>query len=365
MSHWHPQHFEKAALATGASADVIKSAVAAGKAVIAVDPDLPPVFTLRHLADLSDTPYTFLRDVVARNADPYRSFRIAKSVSDDIERNYRLISVPDFYLLRVQRWLTKQILVKGRPHTASAAYTPGCDIKSTAFLHCNAQWLIKLDIKRFFESISEISAYRVFREFGYQPLIAFEFSRICTRQRKTLPSGGRRWVSETGKWAAIPAYWAGKMGYLPQGAPTSPMIANLSVRSLDERIAALSEPLGMTYTRYADDLCLSTQNRNFTRAAARQLIGRIYEAMSFCGLSPNLTKTHVLPPGARKVVLGLLVNGKTPRLTREFRAKLRMHLYYLELLGPVSHQLNRSFIFGSVVAKSHRGTSELRASHRT
>jgi hypothetical protein len=122
------------------------------------------------------------------------------------------------------------------------------------------------------------------------------------------------------------------------------MIANLSVRALDESVTELSKPLGLTYTRYADDLCLSTQNPDFTRGAARRLIGRIYEAMGSCGLSPNLTKTHVLPPGARKVVLGLLVNGKTPRLTREFRANLRMHLYYLESLGPVSHQVNRNFI---------------------
>lgn len=344
MSSWHPQHFEKAALDAGGNLDIVKSAVAAGKAVIAVHPDLTPVFTLRHLAHLTDAPYGILRNVVARKIDPYRSFRIVKSVAENIGENYRLISVPDNFLLRVQRWLAANILVYGRPHSASAAYTPGSDIKLTASLHCGARWLVKLDIKRFFESITEISAYRVFHELGYQPLVAFELSRICTRQRKSPPTNWKPWRSYTDKWPTIPAYWSGQMGYLPQGAPTSPMIANLAVKSLDSAIAAISEQYGLVYTRYADDLSLSTKRESFARTDASRLIGEIYEVMGAHGFSPNLTKARVLPPGSRKIVLGLLVNGMTPRLTREFRARLRMHLYYLESMGPVSHQLRREFV---------------------
>jgi RNA-directed DNA polymerase len=344
MSGWHPQHFEKAASETDGNPDVVRSALAIGKAVTAVNPDLTPVFTLRHLAHLTEVPYGILRNVVARRIDPYRSFRIAKSVRDNIDENYRLISVPDFFLMRVQRWLAQNILAYGRPHHASAAYARESDIKLTASLHCQAKWLIKLDIKRFFESISEIAVYRVFRELGYQPLVAFELSRICTRLRKTLPRNWAPWRSYTQSWPTISAYWSAEMGYLPQGAPTSPMIANLAVRPLDKKIAAISEAHGLTYTRYADDLSLSTNRKEFTRAEASCLIGEIYKAMSTHGFSPNLTKTHLLPPGARKVVLGLLVNGQIPRLTREFRAGIRMHLYYLEKLGPVSHQLNRGFV---------------------
>ena len=122
------------------------------------------------------------------------------------------------------------------------------------------------------------------------------------------------------------------------------MIANLSVRSLDEKITAIAESHGLVYSRYADDLCLSTRRTEFTRAEAAKVIGKVYDLMGSFGFSPNLTKTHVLPPGSRKIVLGLLVDGPYPRLTREFRAKLRMHLYYLESLGPVAHQRNRKFI---------------------
>ena len=68
--------------------------------------------------------------------------------------------------------------------------------------------------------------------------------------------------------------------------------------------------------------------------------------MGRVGLSPNVTKTRVLPPGARKVVLGLLVDGQEPHLTREFRARLRQHIYYLlhPDIGPVRHAAKRGFI---------------------
>jgi len=67
--------------------------------------------------------------------------------------------------------------------------------------------------------------------------------------------------------------------------------------------------------------------------------------MQKIGLKPNLTKTQVLPPGARKVVLGLLVDSDRPRLSREFRSKMRMHLYFLTHsdVGPALHASKRGF----------------------
>jgi RNA-directed DNA polymerase len=63
------------------------------------------------------------------------------------------------------------------------------------------------------------------------------------------------------------------------------------------------------------------------------------------GLSPNFTKTQVVPPGARKVVLGLLVDKAVPRLTREFKANLRMHLHFLLRpdVGAAKHAHARGF----------------------
>jgi hypothetical protein len=106
------------------------------------------------------------------------------------------------------------------------------------------------------------------------------------------------------------------------------MLANLSVRSLDEAIEAIADSAGMIYTRYADDLFLSSEDKDFTRKDASALIAKVYIELRKHGFSPNTSKTSLSSPGSRKVVLGLLVDGNRPRLRREFKASLRLHLYY-------------------------------------
>ena len=63
------------------------------------------------------------------------------------------------------------------------------------------------------------------------------------------------------------------------------------------------------------------------------------------GLSPNRAKTKIVTAGSRKIVLGLLVDGELPRLSREFKSNLRMHLYYLNhpMIGPRGHAESRGF----------------------
>ena len=91
--------------------------------------------------------------------------------------------------------------------------------------------------------------------------------------RRTWPTGSRglctnvvpltEWsaLDRPSEAAAIAAYW--RLGsrlatpHLPQGAPTSPALANLAAFSLDRRMSGLAEKLGARYTRYADDLVLS------------------------------------------------------------------------------------------------------------
>jgi RNA-directed DNA polymerase len=223
---------------------------------------------------------------------------------------------------------------------------PGASSREAASLHCGCAWLIKLDVRRFFESISEIAAYRVFLNLGYQPLVAFELARICTRQSKPRPAHRhKQWQADTSFREGIPAYRQALIGHLPQGAPTSPMLSTLAMVALDEEVAEIAKRFELLYSRYADDFCLSTPDAGFKREDAAKVIGEVYQAMARFGLSPNRIKTKVCPPGSRKIVLGLFVDGKVPRLTREFRANIRRHIHYLrrEDVGPVRHAEKRGF----------------------
>jgi hypothetical protein len=318
-----------------------------GRTIQAIDPALPPIFSLKHLAQLSDVDYGLLRSIASRSLkDPYRKFRIRKRAAFAGEIRFRLICVPDPGLMRVQRWIAQNILRTGRPHPASVAYALGNNIVDAAEPHCGCRWLIKLDIQNFFESITEIAAFRVFRSFGYEPLVAFELARLSTRKGTQTPIRSTpRWRSFVESRSEIAAYRSERMGHLPQGAPTSPMLANLAVREFDGEVETIADREGLTYTRYADDLVLSTSSSNFSRGDASRIVGSVYEAMGRVGLSPNVTKTQVATPGSRKLVLGLLVDGPKPRLNREFRSTMRRHLHYLSRadIGPARHAKARGF----------------------
>ena len=345
MSSWRPQHYRREALERGANPTIVDHATRTGAHTVAQHQDRPPVLSLRHLAHMADVPYNLLRAVVSRGGfDPYRLFRIRKRATTECKR-YRVICIPDPALLRAQSWIAQNILRTATPHHASTAFAKGNDIVSAAQVHHNARWLIKLDVENFFESITEIAAYRVFFFLGYQPLVAFELARLCTRVRGRPEScKNPRWRSRSWKYI-ISAYTTRELGYLPQGAPTSPMLSNLSVAALDEDIDVIAAVHGLRYSRYADDITLSTPCRSFSRPQAVEVIGKVYRAMGRHGLSPNRGKTQIRPPGSRKIVLGLLVDGSKPRLTHEFKSRLRMHLYYLNHsnFGPAQHAENRGF----------------------
>ncbi|TBZ28815.1 RNA-directed DNA polymerase [Rhizobium leguminosarum bv. viciae] len=209
--------------------------------------------------------------------------------------------------------------------------------------------MVKIDVRDFFESITEIDVYRVFLARGYQPLTALELARICTRLRDVHREKGspapRNWRTRMRAPNSVGAYYSAVMGTLPQGAPTSPMLANLAVKDLDDKLQAIANKVGLRYTRYADDLTFSTTDKTFGRERSVQLVGEVYTTLGLHGLAPNTSKTLIVPPGARKVVLGLLVDGSKPRLTRDFRAKMRMHLHFLlhEDVGPTAHAIHRGF----------------------
>jgi len=235
----------------------------------------------------------------------------------------------------VQRFILKKAL-RGLPNDPSSfAYQERRSIIDCASRHIGAKWLIKLDLHDFFGQIYEPRVYDVFRSRGYDPLLALELARICTRV------SGRE-VQSTQDYAAIPTYRAGRLGRLPQGAPTSGALANAVATDLDGALNSFAIGHRLVYTRYSDDLVFSGGGE-FDRSAATSLVNEITETVSTHGFLVHRKKTRVVPPGSRHIVLGLLVDDNEVRLLPEFRRRIEMHIRGVEKFGLVQHAQHRKF----------------------
>lgn len=307
---------------------------------------LAVVFTLGHLSKITGVTYKVLRDSVnrKREAANYRMYAVKKRSG-----GRRFIHSVSKDLFKVQRFVNKEILQNCIPHSSSFAFHKSGGIRQCATMHCGARWLFQFDLTDFFYDITEIDAYRIFQSLGYRNLLAFELARLCTTthlpQRlnrllfhnasrhhfgldSTLHGKGSGHERSTLSYPEI----IGRVGVLPQGAPTSPMLSNLAARRLDESLHLYALDYGFVYTRYADDITISASTIPTQQSVGdihRCIVRRIREA----GFRENRKKTRVAGPGSKKVVLGLLVDGEEPRISRETYRRIDRHLYATEKFG--------------------------------
>lgn len=116
-------------------------------------------------------------------------------------------------------------------------------------------------------------------------------------------------------------------GVLPQGAPSSPIITNLICEILDYRIVKLAKKYRVTYTRYADDLTFSSNERSFDEKIPT-FIEELTKIIQRSGFKINSTKTHFSNRSQRQVVTGLVVNRKI-NVKREYYKNTRAMAYNL------------------------------------
>lgn len=336
MSAPSPQRYLSGGRRQGVAKVTLDHALAAFARIRKTDPRITPVLTLRHFSALTGLPYLFLRRTVARRARAgYRFVYLRKRIPG--RSTMRLISIPPPSLATAQRWLVDHVLRYVEPHPASFAFHPQSSPILAAEQHPNTKWLLKVDIEDFFHSVSEGRVSAIFASLGFPKLLAFEFARLCTIGLDRGP--GRNPAPHPGP---VTLYQSSFEGMLPQGAPTSPMLANLAMYRTDEVLTALASLRGFRYSRYADDLAFSSDQPR-TIAEMHSLQREVCGALNDAGFRPNLRKTVIRGPGTRRLILGLLVDGPTPRLSREFKDNIRLHLYYLTAAdhGPAKHALAR------------------------
>jgi len=334
MRNTTPQQYKARGTELGIDQPVLTNSLNTIERIKSVDARLFPLLTLNHLSMETEVSYGYLRKAIGRKINTYSHFYLKKRLPG--RRNVRFINVPHTPLLKCQRWISDNILRYGVVHHSSYAYHPKSSPILAAKLHVNAHWLIKVDIHDFFHGISEHKVYRVFRSLGYARLLSLELARLCTLPCEKHP--GHNVDPTRDERYKIKYYKTPYLGIVPQGAPTSPMLSNLVMREIDEALASLATKMNMRFSRYADDIVFSCTDAR-GKASVNKVKRRILQIINEGGFRPNLRKTVIRGPGTRKIVLGIMVDSKEPKLPKEYKDKIRLHLHYLvdPKFGPSSH----------------------------
>lgn len=244
----------------------------------------------------------------------YVRFTIPKKTGGE-----RTISAPMPRLKAAQYWILHNILAKVPMHEAAHGFRPGHSIVSNAQPHVRSDVVINLDLQNFFSTITYRRVKGLFKALGYSEATATVFALLCTEPDITALELDR-----------TSYFMAQSERYVPQGAPTSPVITNLLCRKLDQSLTTMATKLGFRYTRYADDLTFSASGESTQQV--NTLVKRVAFLVHQEGFIIHPDKTRVLRKGRQQEVTGIVVNDSLGVDRKELK-RFRATLYQIERDG--------------------------------
>ncbi len=252
---------------------------------------------------------------------------------------FRLIEAPKPRLKEIQRRILENILDHVPPHEAAHGFRRGRSVMSFATPHVGSDVVIKLDLEDFFPSIPVAQIRAMFRSIGYPEAVADLLTGLCTTSTPMDELDSTFCDADDARDHARMARQKRMYAqpHLPQGAPTSPAIANLCAYRMDCRLAGLAAAVGANYTRYADDLVFSGDS-GLRRGAKRFAIHAVAIIMEE-GFSVHHRKTRIMRQGVRQRIAGMVVNQRL-NLPREDFDLLKATLTNCARHGP--HAQNRN-----------------------
>jgi hypothetical protein len=233
--------------------------------------------------------------------------------------NGRLVEAPKPRLKALQRKVLRELLALIPTHDAAHGFVPGRSARTFAQPHAGQLLVIRLDVTSFFASVTAARVYGLLRTTGLSEPVAHTITALCTTATPpgVLLKAPPHVPDREYRLALLRA------PHLPQGAPTSPVLANLCGFRLDRRLTGLARRCGAHYTRYADDLAFSGQ---FSDRSAAAFVERVQAIAADEGLRINAAKTRLRGASDRQLLAGLVVNA-APAVPREEYDKLRALLH--------------------------------------
>lgn len=242
----------------------------------------------------------------------------------------RLILAPKPSLKAAQHWILHNILESLPLGESAHGFRRGHSVVSHARAHCGREIVAQFDLEDYFHTVTYRRVRGLFRSLGYSTEVAVLLALLTTFRPEAYPHANRRHIPTL--------LWNHSMStprrsyrgfpttppFLPQGAPSSPIIANLVTRGLDRRLAGLARQFGASYTRYADDLTFSGD------APLRRDLGRFLPILKRVvreeGFFLAARKQRIHRKGTRQRVTGLVVN-RHPNVPREDYRRLRVLIH--------------------------------------
>lgn len=257
----------------------------------------PRISSVAELEVMLELPRGKLQEIIVAKSEHYKHRLIPKRRSRreeyiNFKTGYRHLDIPSAVLMYIQRWILKAILHVPDASANATAYIPGKNLLANVNPHIQNRYFMCLDLVDFFGSIKEEKIRLLFNAYGYSLDVAATLAELCTHE-----------------------------GCLPQGAPTSPMLSNLVLLEFDAAVQGLAYKEGVVYTRYADDMTFSAPIKKVWRPLAVE----IEACAQGEGFSINWKKYHIMDPGRRCKVTGLVkdIHGRRFSIGRKEKRRMR------------------------------------------
>lgn len=208
---------------------------------------------------------------------------------------FRKIQAPTNELKKIQKIILDKILLKIKCHKSAFGFVKNKTIFENAMLHKDSKWIFTLDIKDFFDSISESMVEKALINNGIIEKKAKTISSICTRN-----------------------------GFLVQGSPSSPQISNIVFKPIDKKIFTICSKNNLIYTRYVDDITISGEYENIDKIKSK-----IFSLINKAGFKISYKKVHTLGKHRRQNVTGIIVNN-SKSVPIEKAMRIRALLYNIK-----------------------------------
>jgi RNA-directed DNA polymerase len=242
----------------------------------------------------------------------YRLFEIPKTSG-----GFRTIHAPPTLLKYWQELLLHGIESKYSPKPSVHGFIADRSVLTNARMHIKKHIVLNLDLLDFFSSIHFGRVRGLFQShpFNLNWEVASTLAQMCTYE-----------------------------GVLPQGAPTSPVISNFVCRNLDRELWRLAARGFCSYSRYADDITFSTNQKTLPSSILEasmpmdgvpRLGSDLTTILEKNGFSANLAKTRVQSSAERQMVTGLIVNNRA-NLPRKFAREIRAIFFNVKTSGYVA-----------------------------